>query len=99
MVEDKIEKLQPKSRRDKFTKKMTTNYKGSFYKMAFSVKKSNKLTANMRSILSTILDILKTLDHTTRFIFCSKIPNHTPLTSTIEEEKMIKEPLKFLNHL
>ena len=56
---------------------MTTNCKDSFYKMAFLVKKSDKLTIAMRLILLTILDILKALDYTTKFIFYDKIPNYT----------------------
>ena len=53
----------------------------------------------MRIIISTILETLGKLDTSVKFIYYEEIPKWTPLTSTIEEKKVMIALLKFLNHL
>ena len=86
-------------KRDQFTKKIITMRYNSFYEMAFTCKKFDKLIADMRIIISAILEILRELDASAKFIYYEEIPKRTPLTLSIEEEKVITIPPKSLNHL
>ena len=67
--------------------------------MAFICKKSEKPIVDMRSIISTIIATLEELDALAKFIYYEEIPQCTPLMSSIEEEKVMIIPPKFLNHL
>ena len=67
--------------------------------MAFTVKRSDKTTIDIRIIISTILKTFSELDVSAKFIHYKEIPKRILLTSTIEEEKVIIVSPKFLNDL